>query len=84
MSVVNTISLPPGDHDALETERVKYRSSIGIGRVFGLEADVIVLASVICRVSGPEDWANEEAQARRRKRERQAVRRDFIETSFES
>jgi hypothetical protein len=28
MSVVNTISLPSGDHDALETERVKYRSSV--------------------------------------------------------
>src|SRR5678815_2531530 len=80
MSVVKTISLPSGDHDALDTERVKYRSSIGMGRAFGLVAETIVLASVIGRVSGPEDWAAAKMQAKRRAR--QVIDRDFITTSL--
>ena len=68
MSVVKTISLPSGDQDALDTERVKYRSSIGMGRAFGLVAETIVLASVIALVSGPEDCATVRAQAKRRAR----------------
>jgi hypothetical protein len=55
MSVVKTISLPSGDQDALDTERVKYKSSIGMGRALGLVAETIVLASVIALASGPED-----------------------------
>ena len=81
ISVVKTISLPSGDQDALETERVKNRSSIGIGRALELEAETIVLGSVMTRASGPDDWAMAQMQLKRRTREEQTFRRDFILTS---
>jgi hypothetical protein len=83
MSVVKTISLPSGDHDALDTERVKYRSSIGMGRALGLIAETIVFASVIALASGPEDWATAKPLAKRTNRTELVCRRDFITTSFE-
>jgi len=55
-----------------------------MGRAFGMVAEVIVTASVIWRVSGPDDWASTEAETERRNREMQAVRRYFIATSFET
>src|SRR5712692_1449842 len=62
MSVVNKISLPSGDHEALETDRVKYRSSRGIRRALGFEAEVINCGSVIWRSSAPDDWANNKTE----------------------
>src|SRR6266852_4211632 len=55
-----------------------------MGRAFGLEADTIVLASVMGRASGPDDWATEPTQMKQRRREEQIFRRDFIATSCES
>jgi len=58
-----------------------------MGRAFGLDADVIVFGSVIWRASGPDDWATAEPQAKKAKKakkEGQALRTDFIVTSFSS
>ena len=60
---------------------------MGMGRAFGLDADVIVFGSVIWRASGPDDWATAEPQAKKAKKakkERQVLRTDFIVTSFSS
>src|SRR5258708_36720422 len=57
MSVVKTISFPSGDHEPPDNERVKYRSSIGIARASGLDADAIAWGSETTRSSGPLDWA---------------------------
>src|SRR6266513_309132 len=61
-----------------------------MGRAFGLDADVIVFGSLVCRASGPDDWATAEPQskkakkAKKAKKERQVLRTDFIVTSFSS
>jgi hypothetical protein len=52
-----------------------------MGRALGFEADMIVLAWVIWRVSGSDDWGIGKAETERRKREMQAVPRDFVATS---
>ena len=63
---------------------------MGMGRAFGLDADVIVFGSLIWRASGPDDWATAEPQtkkakkAKKAKKERQVLRTDFIVTSFSS
>src|SRR6266480_2665002 len=69
---------------------------MGMGRAFGLDADVIVFGSLICRASGPDDWATAEPQSRKakkaqesprkkeRKKERKVLPTDFIVTSFSS
>ena len=63
ISVVKTISLPLGDQEEPDTERVKYRSSIGSGRAAGLDWELSDLGSVIWRVSGPEDCAKQDAES---------------------
>src|SRR5882724_9985811 len=78
IAVVKTISLPLRDQVALETERVKYRSSMGSGRAAGLDSELSDFGSVICRVSGPEDCAKQEAQSERASRQRNVVRTEFI------
>jgi hypothetical protein len=83
MSVVKTISLLLGDQEALETKRVKYRSSMGRGRAAGLDSESSDSASEIWRVSGPEDCAKQEAQSERTNRQRNVVRSEFIVTSVE-
>jgi len=55
-----------------------------MGRAFGLDADVIVLGSLICRASGPDDWATAEPQSEKSKKERQVLRAEFIVTSFQA
>ena len=55
-----------------------------MGRAFGLDADVIVFGSLVCRASGPDDWATAQPQAKKAKKERQVLRTDFIVTSFSS
>src|SRR5580658_796614 len=57
MLVVNRISFPSGDHEALETSRVKYRSSIGTGRALRFDEEFMDWGSVIRRSSGPLDCA---------------------------
>ena len=80
---MNTISLPSGDHEALDTERVKYKSSMGIGRAAGLESEVSDFGSVIGRVSGPEDCAREKAETAKSDRTNERKRRVYIVTSRE-
>jgi len=55
-----------------------------MGRAFGLDADVIVFGSLICRASGPDDWATAEPQSEKTKKERQVLRAEFIVTSLSS
>src|SRR5207302_7264611 len=78
MSVVSRISLPSGDHEALETDRVKYRSSNGIRRALGFEAEVINCGSVIRRSSGPDDWASNKMEKCKEKQTATTRRRSFI------
>src|ERR1039458_8658692 len=63
MSVVNRISFPSGDQEALETDRVKYRSSIGTGRALTFDADWIDCGLVIRRSSGPVDCASKSVES---------------------
>jgi hypothetical protein len=51
-----------------------------MGRALRFEADMIVLAWMIWRVSGSDDRGGK-AETERRKREIQAVPRDFVATS---
>src|SRR6267143_5648082 len=53
-----------------------------MGRALGLDGDVIVFGSLICRASGPEVCATAEPQTKKSKKERQVLRRDFIAISF--
>ena len=78
MSVVSRISLPSGDHEALETDRVKYRSSNGIRHALGFEAEVINCGSVIRRSSGPDDWASNKTEKCKEKQTATTRRRSFI------
>jgi hypothetical protein len=56
--VVNTISLPSGDHDGPPTLRVKKSSSMGIALAAGLEGEATDFGSVTWRSSGPDDAAS--------------------------
>src|SRR6516225_11211427 len=53
-----------------------------MGRAFGSDAEVIVFGSLIWRASGPDDCARAESQTKMSKKERWALRRDFITTSL--
>src|ERR1700741_3452728 len=53
-----------------------------MGRAFGLVAELIDFGSLIWRASGPDDCASTESQTKKSKKERQALRRGFITTSF--
>src|SRR6266404_7097223 len=56
---------------------------MGSGRAAGLDSELSDFASVIWRVSGPEDCAKQEAQSERTNRQRNVVRSEFIVTSAE-
>src|SRR5712692_1404675 len=55
-----------------------------MGRAFALEADAMVFGSLICRVSGPDDWAAAEQHTNRANKTRQVFRIVFIVTSIQS
>src|SRR5712672_3655176 len=56
---------------------------MGKGRAAELDSEASDFASVIWRVSGPEDCAKQEAQSERTNRQRNVVRSEFIVTSAE-
>src|ERR1700683_4374685 len=78
MLVVNRTSFPSGDHEALETSRVKYRSSMGTGRAFEFDAELMVFGSVVWRSSGPADCAVKDVEKIRAHKTRATRRICFI------
>lgn len=78
MLVVNRISFPFGDYEALETSRVKYRSSMGTARAFEFDAELMDFGSVIWRSSGPADCAGKYVENIRADKTMVIRRRCFI------